>query len=848
MKPIAVRRSVHRSYRSGIFDYLPALSLLILLIVGGGAGNAYPLIALAAQWLGLAVIVSAAWRGSWPNTVAGKRFVWLFAAAAVLMTAQLIPLPPTWWRALPGRESAVLIDELLGGGTWRPISLTPDATLSALLTLVVPFAAMCATASLPPERRLVLLRLVVVGAVAATALAALQVAAGGNGPVLYDTAHRGFGVGFFVNRNHQATFLLVAIVLAAVPGVGGRTVPGKVAVLGAALFLAIGVVATSSRTGLLLLPLASMVALALSAGIRRARRPLAIGAGMYLLAGLLLSRTDVSQRVLARFATVADELRYQYWDNTLYAVRQSLPFGTGFGSFGPVYRSIEPLEQVSPLVVNHAHADFLELVLEGGVPAILLAVTALVVLAIALRTGWRVRDDRGVLVAAGTGIGLILLGSLVDYPLRMTGIAGLCGGLLGLIAGVGGAPVAGRDRATAGRGRWGFIGAALLVALLAGGDAVATFLTGNGRPAAAVLVAPWSSPSWNVLADAEQLAARPVAARAAAARSLAIVPIDAAAVRAYGQAEILLGNPARGVAFMEAGAALGWRDTLTQLWLIGRARDAGDMTVAAERIDALIRRQRLGEQMIDQLRAVYRTDGGPQAIAARLADRPHWRQGFLNAVADDAPTSVPRMLDFLARLRTARVPATPAETLLIRWRLAAGGDIAAARRVWRASGGTGEVADGDLEALVLPLPGAIPPYGWGAPPLAGVHVIATDRGANGSGRAARIITDGLSNGIALAQQLAVPPGRYRLTAMVRGTDAPGTIRIDCTRAADRASPLADVPLDLRDDSGWRAVSGIVVVDSDCPAQRLGIGVRDRGGQAGSFEVDRIAITPAGIRR
>ncbi len=823
------------------------MSLLAILIVGGGAGLAYPLVGLAAQWLALAVIASAAWRGAWPDTAAWQRFTWLFAGAAVLMTVQLIPLPPSWWRALPGRESAALIDGLLGGGTWRPISLTPDATLSALLALVVPFAAMCATASLTPARRLTLLRLIVVGAVVATALAALQVAAGGDGPVLYDTAHRAFGVGFFVNRNHQATFLLVAIVLAAVPGVGGRTVPGRVAVLGAALSLAIGVVATSSRTGLLLLPLASMVALALSAGIRRARRPLAIGAGLYLLAGLLLSRTDVSQRVLARFATVADELRYQYWDNTLYAVRQSLPFGTGFGSFGPVYRSIEPLEQVSPLVVNHAHADLLELVLEGGVPAILLAVAALVVLATALRNGWRVREDRGVLVAAGTGIGLILLGSLVDYPVRMTGIAGLCGGLLGLIAGIGAAS-AERNAPTERRGRWGVIGAALLVALLAGGDAIATFLTRHGQPAAAVTVAPWSSASWSALADAEQLAARPAAARAAAARALAIVPIDAAAVRAYGQADILLGNPGRGVAFMEAGAALGWRDTLTQLWLIGRARDAGDMTVAAERIDALVRRRRLGEQMVDQLRAVYRTDGGPQAIVARLADRPHWRQGFLNAVADDAPTSVPRMLDFLTRLRTAGVPATPAETLLIRWRLAAGGDIVAARRVWRVSGGTGEVADGDLEALALPLPGAIPPYGWGAPPLAGVHVVTTDRGANGSGRAARIASDGLSTGIALAQQLAVPPGRYRLTAMVRGAGAPGTIRIDCATTPDRASPLIEVPLDAGDDSGWRAVGGIVVVDGDCPAQRLGIGVRDRGGQAGAFEVDRIAITPVGIRR
>ena len=850
---------------------LPFLFLFVLLF-GGGAGTGYPLIELVAQLLALVLIVRAtrpdpvavdtvSMAAAATRSVTLRRFVLVFAAAFALVALQLVPMPGSWWHGLPARETAVRIYALLGWtGHWHAFSTTPDTTFSALLAMLVPLAAMLTVAALPLASRVMLLRLVVIAAMVSTVLAALQVAAGGSAPVLYDTAHRGFGVGFFVNRNHQATFLLVAIVFAAVPGVMGTGAARRLAMLGVIGFLSLGILATSSRTALLLLPIPLIVAFALVGDVRRTGKPVIAAAALYVVGGILLSRTDLVQRLFARFATVAEELRYQYWENTLYIIRETFPFGTGFGSFERVYRSVEPLGQVSPLSVNHAHNDFLELILEGGLPAGILVAAGLIVLIVALVSGWHrggdrtasdrqdgdrhasTRQDRATLVAGGAAIALILLFSLVDYPLRMAGIAGLFGAALGLIAAVG-RP---QFRATVSFAWTPTTTALTLVAavigLAASGDAAGRFLTLRGQPAAATAVAPWSASAWSALANAEQIAGRPAAARVAAARALAIDPIDAGAVRAHGYADLSLGQTVRGSALLQAGAALGWRDTLMQLWLAERALEVGSAGIAAERIDALLRRAQLPDALMPQMRRTYLSPGGVDALVARLLDAPKWRQGFFNAIAQDAAESVPRTLEFLGKLRKARIAATPQETMLIRWRLGDAGDLAGARQVWLASGGRGLIADGGFEALSSPLPGGLIPYAWSAPSVPGVRVIPADRGADGSGHALQIVSDGLSGGTVLAQAITVPPGRWRLSAMVRGADVPATLSLGC---AGRARAVVDdgVALDGQ-GAGWRRVSGIVTADASCPVRILGLSLRERGGQPGVFWIDSVRIAPA----
>jgi len=108
------------------------------------------------------------------------------------------------------------------------------------------------------------------------------------------------------------------------------------------------------------------------------------------------------------------------------AAKAYLPWGSGLGTFVPVYAFFEkPVDTILNTFANHAHNDAVELFLETGVLG--LALTALFVLWLGLRSVaiWRsvppmgAREVDWALARAATIIvTLILVHSLVDYPLR----------------------------------------------------------------------------------------------------------------------------------------------------------------------------------------------------------------------------------------------------------------------------------------------------------------------------------------------------------------------------------------------------------------------------------------------
>jgi O-antigen ligase len=109
---------------------------------------------------------------------------------------------------------------------------------------------------------------------------------------------------------------------------------------------------------------------------------------------------------------------------TSQAAIANLPFGSGFGTFVPVYDEFAPRTLLEETYVNHAHNDWLELWLNGGAPAIILVLGFLAWFGVATSGLWsRVQPETPVLdlalaQAASIVIVLILLHSVVDYPLR----------------------------------------------------------------------------------------------------------------------------------------------------------------------------------------------------------------------------------------------------------------------------------------------------------------------------------------------------------------------------------------------------------------------------------------------
>ena len=168
-----------------------------------------------------------------------------------------------------------------------------------------------------------------------------------------------------------------------------------------------------------------------------------------IAAAIFVALQLTSVRVLGRFETdIADDLRGEMARTTVRAIWAYFPFGSGFGTFQSIYTSFEGIPALREAYINQAHNDFLELALEGGLPVISLIGAFLAWLG---RAAWRAFAStrtpglNGLLSrAAALSVTLLVLHSIVDYPLRMTALACLLAFLCGLLVPAKTAPEAGR--------------------------------------------------------------------------------------------------------------------------------------------------------------------------------------------------------------------------------------------------------------------------------------------------------------------------------------------------------------------------------------------------------------------
>jgi O-antigen ligase len=247
--------------------------------------------------------------------------------------------------------------------------------------------------------------------------------------------------GFFVNRNHLASFLAVSIVLASVfalDAIKSLTAdperirePMLLITIGAAtlailIFLGTTILARS-RAGIGLVMIAVVAALVLARkDPRRSSGRKAFGLAIVGIVAILLPASQFAlYRVMERFGEdpLSDgraEIAPVVWS----AVQILLPFGSGLGTFVPVYKEVEePTRALMGVYVNRAHNDYLESMMELGLPALILMVVFAVWLVRRLIDVWQ-RQDAGtpidsMLARAASIVILILLAhSVVDFPLR----------------------------------------------------------------------------------------------------------------------------------------------------------------------------------------------------------------------------------------------------------------------------------------------------------------------------------------------------------------------------------------------------------------------------------------------
>lgn len=419
------------------------------LVLGGGTRGGFASDALL-QLIAIPLLVLALWRmRDVPAGTPGRLALWLCLAIALVPVLQLVPLPPAAWTALPRREvEAAAFELIVRELPWMPLSVAPSATALGALALIPPVALFLGTCLLGyRQRRLLALVLLGVGLVSLL-LGLLQVAQGPTSPLrFFAFTNTADAVGFFANRNHFAALLYVLTLFAAAFAFNAavkdaaidarrRTDTAAIAVMIASFAVLVALIGgqlmARSRAGLGLTIVALVGALALAISDRRSRQNVTPARLIFAATAvaLLFATQFALYRVFERFtADPLEDARLRFASTTLEAARAYLPFGSGIGSFVPVYAINEKREDlIANVYANHAHNDWLEVWLETGVVGLaLMGLFALWWVGRAARV-WRPGAiahaprrhaiDVALARAATLAIALLLVHSLVDYPLR----------------------------------------------------------------------------------------------------------------------------------------------------------------------------------------------------------------------------------------------------------------------------------------------------------------------------------------------------------------------------------------------------------------------------------------------
>jgi O-antigen ligase len=411
------------------FGFRLTATLLVVCVAFGGRSAGTPLSEALMRMLAVGLLL---WLAFAPRRAADSKLiiasVLLILATLVAGALQLLPLPEGLWSSLSGGPIAAdLLRASVGEVGWRPLTLNIDNTRETLLTLLPPFALFLAVIEMDANDRRRLAFLVLILAALSVVVGLLQFASR-TGMYPYDTTHEGYSVGLFSNRNHQADLTLIAALLAAAFFAGRKGgqagAAGTLVAVALLAVIALNLAAAASRTGIMLAIPAFLLGGWIAFGKQaRSKWTLVAAAALVVIAvTAVMMRPDLFAHVSDRFASTTDDTRFEAWPEVWKVIKLYLPLGSGLGTFVPVHQSIENLDMVSDRYLNHAHNDYLEILLEMGVVGVLLVAWFFVLLA------WALKDNllapavteryRALSLAAAGGIAILLAHSVVDYSLR----------------------------------------------------------------------------------------------------------------------------------------------------------------------------------------------------------------------------------------------------------------------------------------------------------------------------------------------------------------------------------------------------------------------------------------------
>lgn len=428
--------------------------ILFILLFGGGAsreGHALHLVVHGVSWASLGLLVILRHDDFWASMP--KTPLVLFLILAVWVGLTLIPLPVNW--AGSDAISQSLLGERAALGlpsTGLAVSKAPAETLRGLLAFGTPLFAILTLALATRKQRQYALGAVVIAGIVSALVGALQIIGGAESIFYYwSLAPRGFFVGVFANPNHQSSFSAITICCVfyfinqnkkrfSSSDKGFGLLAGLVIILA---LLSYAVLAPRSMAGYIMivfvLVLNGLVLVFDKNKQGEDKRSWLVAA--FPILGLCAGVTfSLSSTRLGNFGVVAgpdiDASRLNVWQNSKDMWLENFYTGTGLGSFEKAYPLFENPDSVTNTFMNHAHNDWLEWVLELGLPGLLLLLAFCIWIAYAaFRMFMQTKFATGQRMARISAIAVMVpaIHSLVDYPLRTPLYALIFAIMLGLL-------------------------------------------------------------------------------------------------------------------------------------------------------------------------------------------------------------------------------------------------------------------------------------------------------------------------------------------------------------------------------------------------------------------------------
>lgn len=261
----------------------------------------------------------------------------------------------------------------------------------------------------------------------------------------------------FINRNHQAGWLVMVLALAlgALAGEVARGMRGvaprwrerfvwlsskqaniAALMLFASAILAIGILTTQSRSGAAAMAVTFLIVTLWSLRkqpTKMRRRALAVSLVAVLLAVASYSGEGVANRIGTTSWERMDG-RVAVWHDTLNIAKIFWLTGTGFNTYGVAMLRYQTVQDGFRYI--EAHNDYLQLLAEGGllvgVPALILAAALMVTTYRRFREGADDTRTYWLRVGAVAGVSAIAVQSVTEFTLQMPGAAVMFATLLAI--------------------------------------------------------------------------------------------------------------------------------------------------------------------------------------------------------------------------------------------------------------------------------------------------------------------------------------------------------------------------------------------------------------------------------